>query len=146
MTELVFDAAAFRVQFPVYANATTYTTPALQSFWNMAIIYISPTDYGFISGDSRQRALNMMVAHLTYLQDMLTSGTAPQMVNSSSVDKISVSLTPPSVKNQWAWWLNLSPYGQQLQALLSIRGGFGMYSGGSLARAGFRQPAGGFLA
>jgi len=145
MTTLTFDVAAFRTQFPAFANPTTYPSATLQGFWDLAVCYISPVDYGYLNGDCRERAINMMVAHLTYMNGLIVAGTAPSMVNSSSVDRVSVSLTPPPFKDQFQWWLNLTPYGAQLAALLSLKAMGGFYVGGNLARAGFRQPAGNFI-
>jgi len=142
---LVFDPVAFRLQFPAYSDPNKYPDATLQGFWDTAICYISDLNYGWLNGDCRQRAINMMVAHLVYLQGLILAGTVPGLVNSSSVGATSVSLQMPPGKTQFQWWLNLTPYGAQLLALLSVKSTGGFFVGGTLARAGFRQASGSFL-
>jgi len=63
-----------------------------------------------------------------------------------SVDKTSVTLVaPPGADNQFKYWLNQSPYGQALLALLSVQSAGGFMGGFTAPRGGIRQPAGGFL-
>ncbi|OWK47571.1 hypothetical protein FRUB_01270 [Fimbriiglobus ruber] len=38
----------------------------------------------------------------------------------ATIDKISVTLEPPPAPNAWQYWLQSSPYGQQLLALLQV--------------------------
>jgi hypothetical protein len=141
---LTFDVAAFRAQFPAFASATTYPTLTLQGYWDAAICYISNANTGRLTDDSRSRAINMMTAHLTALADMIAAGKTPGYAQSATVDKVSVTMTPPPVKNQLQWWLNLTPYGMQLYALLYMRSRGGFAVGGSAEGKAFRKAFGVF--
>lgn len=141
---LTFDVAAFRTQFPAFANASTYPTITLQGYWDAAICYISDTNSGRLMGDCRSRAINMMTAHLTALADIIAAGKTPGYAQSATVDKVSVTMTPPPVKNQLQWWLNLTPYGMQLYALLYVRSRGGFTVGGMPEKKAFRKVYGAF--
>jgi hypothetical protein len=51
-------------------------------------------------------------------------------------------MQPPPETNQWQWWLSLSPWGQQLLALLLVKSAGGFYIGGFPERQGFRKAYG----
>lgn len=144
MATLEFDVAQFRADFPEFADEQQYTDDELQSCWDAATCYVSDEDYGVICGDCRQRALNLMTAHLCKIQDNVNKGKTNAFVSSSTVDKVSVTIVPPPQSSYWDWWLSLTSYGQQLQALLSVRSVGGMYLGGSAERSGFRKVGGRF--
>lgn len=139
---ITFNVTAFRAMFPAFANAITYPDLRLQSYWDMGTCYISDLDYGWLQGACRTSALNLMCAHLVALSDIIASGETPGLVNSAGTDKVSVSLTPPPVKNQWQWWLNLTPYGAQLLALLTMQSAGGFYIGGLPEKSAFRKVGG----
>jgi hypothetical protein len=128
---ITFDIAAFRAAFPQFANAGTFPDLTLQGYWDVAIVYISDVNYGYLSGGARERCLNLLTAHLAALGVLIAAGQVPGLVSGSTVDKISVTLTPPPVKDQFMWWLSLTPYGQQLAALLSTWAVGGLYIRGS---------------
>lgn len=133
-----FDVGAFRKLFPAFANQIDFDTCTVQTFWNVAAEYISPVNYGWMQGASRALAINQMTAHLLALQQQIADGQIPGMETSASIDKIAVTLEPPPVQSQFQWWLSLTPYGQQLLALLSVKAAGGWGVGGSFTRAGFR--------
>lgn len=122
----IFDIAAFRVSFPAFSNVVTYPDATLQGYWDVAVLYIANSDYGYLSGDARYRAITLLVAHLAALAAQIAAGNTPGIVQSATIDKITVSMTPPPVNTEFLWWLNLTPYGAQLAALLSVHavGGF----------------------
>lgn len=129
---ITFNYSLFQLQIPSLANPVTYPEAAVENFWNIAINYVSDTgNYGCMQGASRAYAINLMAAHLLYLQGLIAAGQVPALVQDSAVDKIHVSLTPPPVKNQFDWWLSLTPYGQSLLALLQVSSVGGFYIGGS---------------
>lgn len=134
---ITFNVTAFRAQFKAFENDVAYPTPILQGWWDLATNYISNLNYGWLNGSRRAQALNLMTAHLLAINEMISNGQAPVFVKGATIDKISVTLEPPPVKSQFAWWLNNTPYGQQLYALLYISGVGGMYIGGSAQRAAF---------
>ncbi len=138
-----YNDANFRALFPQYANATTYPQATIQLNWNSAILYISNRSGGCYFGGpnlaQQTQAINLMTAHLLYLQGIIAGGNIPAMVNGATIDKINVTLQPPPLKNQWQWWLSLTPYGQQLLALLLVVGVGGYYiSTSPPGRAGFQ--------
>jgi hypothetical protein len=122
-----FDVDKFRAAFPAFANKSVYPDLMLTGYWDVAALYISTSDYGYLYGDARQRALDLMAAHLAKLADMINSGQTPGLVQGSTIDKISVTLTPPPQTDQFLWWLNLTGYGAQLAALLSVKAVGGFY-------------------
>lgn len=142
MTLILFDAALFRTQCPAFANSTTYPDITIQAYWDTAISYISNSDYGCLSVATRTLAINLMTAHLMALAAIVATGQVPGLVNSATIDKISVTLTAPPVKDQWSWWLNLTPYGQQLLALLNVHSVGGFYVGGLPEIRAFRKAGG----
>ena len=145
MTTITFDAASFRTEFTAFSNAVSFPDATLQGYFNAASCYISTTDYGCLSGDCRVRALHLMTAHLCQIAELVSKGQAPNLVTSSSVGSVSVGLTPPPVgSNQWAWWLNTTPYGAELHALLNTASIGGFYIGGRPERSAFRKVGGRF--
>lgn len=137
-----YNDATFRALFPAFSNAGTYPTPLIQLMWDNATAYISDVNGGcYVGGFSLAQqtlALNQMTAHLLYLNTQIVAGNMGGIVTGATIDKVSVTLEPPPEVNQWQWWLNQSPYGQQVLALLQAVsvGGF-FVSTNMPARAGF---------
>lgn len=139
-----FSEAAFRGLFPAYATTTPQTsTPVLQAYWDTAAAYISNRSGGCYTGGmttaQQTLALNLMTAHLVYLSALIAAGTAPGVLTGATIDKVNVTLQPPPASNQWQYWLNQSPYGQQLLSLLQVASVGGFYvNAGVPGQAGFR--------
>lgn len=144
MSVITFDVNKFRTDFPAFANATTYPDATLQGYFDAATCFVSPQNCGTLRDGCRARALNLMTAHLAALADIIASGQTPGQVQSATIDKVSVTMTPPPNKNQWSWWLGLTPYGQQLLALLAAKSVGGFYVGGSPEGSAFRKVYGVF--
>lgn len=144
MSTIALDIPTFRSLFPAYSSSGTYTDGAVTLNWDASTDYISAEDYGYLSGSARSRAIYLLTAHFFFLSDLIANGQTPGMVSGSSIDKISVTLTPPPIKNQFHWWLGLSPYGQQLLALLQVKAKGGLYIGGNAERVNFRRSDGSF--
>jgi hypothetical protein len=141
---ITFDVELFRLQCPEFANETTYPDALLQGYWDTAICYVSNVNYGYLRDDCRLRALNFMTAHLAKLYLIITTNpnqTTGQM-QSATIDKVSVTMTPPPQKDQFQWWLGLTTYGQMLLALLQVKSVGGMYVGGLPERSAFRKVGG----
>ena len=135
---ITFDYALFQAQIPAYSNSMTYPEATVQAYWNNAINYVSPVgNCGSVTCDKRKYAINLMTAHLIYIAGLIAAGQVPGLMQAATIDKVSVTLTPPPLKNQWQWWLMLSPYGQQLYALLQVNSVGGYYIGGSPVLSGF---------
>lgn len=138
---LTFDYDQFIALFPAYANPIQYPQSLLQQYWNSATNYVSNIgNFGAVQGDKRQYAINLMTAHLVYISGLIAKNQVPGLVQEATIDKVHVSLTPPPLKNQWQWWLSVSPYGQQFLALMQANTAGGFYiSSGSAPLSGFRS-------
>jgi len=138
------DLPTFRASFPAFADDVKFPDAAIQAQWDMATAYMSDQDNWAMSGPTLQAALNAMTAHLMQLNALLAAGGSGGIVTQSTVDKVSVTLKAPPVKDQWAWWLNQTPYGAQLLALLNVQGAGGLYVGGLPEQSSFRRVGGRF--
>jgi hypothetical protein len=143
---LVYTDADFRTAFPFFANTITYTEASLQLWFTQGTSYISAYNRGWLRNKNRQLALYQMTAHLAALNDIIVAenNAAPGLAVAARIDKIQVTLMPPPVKSQFQWWLNLTPYGQQLLALLQVRSAGGWSVGGTPELAAFRRVGGVF--
>lgn len=139
---ITFDVAAFRAAFPAFASPTAYPDGVLQGWWDAGTCYISDRNYGYLAGDCRARALNLMTAHLAALFTMINSGKPTGVGQSASVGDVSVSLVPPPVKSGWQYWLASTPYGMQLWALLHVKAVGGLSIGGLPEKTAFRKVGG----
>lgn len=138
-----FNSAAFRALFPAFANTVTYPDIQVQVYWDTASAYVSNRTGGCYTGGmtlaQQTLALNQMTAHLVCLSALIASGNTPGITVGATIDKISVTLEPPPAPNQWQYWLQTTPYGQQLLALLQVASVGGFYaSSGVPGRAGFQ--------
>ena len=146
MATVSFDACSFRGTYPQFDNLGTYPDTVLDAYFATASLYID-SNLGmneFLSDAQLALALNLMTAHLAGISAVAASGQAAGLMNSATVDKISVSLTPPPVRTQFDWWLSLTPYGQSLLALLQMVSAGGIYLGARNELSAFRT-AGGYI-
>jgi|SRR5690606_29752653 len=150
-TILTFDYELFQKQFPDYSNPIMYPEVLLQNYWDVSIYYITPVgNFGALQGGMRQYAINLMIAHLIYLNLLIGTGNpntgsqVPGLMQNATIDKVTVGLTPPPVPNQFQWWLNQTPWGQQLLALLQMNSVGGFYIGGQGAIGAFGYQGGNF--
>jgi hypothetical protein len=89
-------------------------------------------------------ALELMTAHLAKLADLNIELDQNAMPGGATVDRVSITLIPPPMHDQWEWWYGTTNYGQQLLALLKVKSIGGRFIGGSFERFGFRKFGGGF--
>lgn len=139
-----FDVDEFRVQYKAFADDEKYPDDLLQMNFDTGSCYVTNKKYGWMQGDCRYEALTLMTAHLTALADLIAAGKQPGFVQSATIDKVTVNLTPPLVPTAFRWWLMTTPYGAQLSALLGVFGVGGFYVGGLPETLGFRKVAGVF--
>jgi len=144
MTEITFDVTAFRVEFTEFANPTDFPDTLLQGKFNLATCYVNPNPNNYIAVGCLTQVLYLMTAHLTKLNSLINAGQTPGQVQSTTIDKITVTLTPPPLPNQWQWWLGLTAYGQQLLALLQSLAAGGFYFGSLPERSSIRSVGGVF--
>jgi hypothetical protein len=141
MATISFNSALFRAMFEPYKDTSKFPDAYLQLEWDLATSYITNnTATGCWLGMNlaqQTNALNLMTAHLLALNIAANSGQPAGVVTGATIDKVSVTLQPPPDPNQWQWWLNQTPYGQQLLALLQVAsaGGFCYFAGAPVVGA-----------
>jgi len=145
-----YDKYIANPQFVLYSNPTDYPEALLQIYWDVALNYISPVNWGDLCDGSREYAIQLMMSHIIFLTNLTntgngagtgsggTPGTIPYQMQSATIDKVSVSVVPPPNPDQFQWWLGTSPFGMMLLALLQIKTVGGHYVGGSNVRGAFR--------
>lgn len=144
MAKHTFDAAAFRAQFPQFADETKYPDALLSGYFAMAECFIFPYDTCWFRDDCLQLALNLMTAHLAMIYTPDASGNIPGVgiITSATIDKVSVTSQVPNTDSAWRAFLLRTPYGLQLVALLKSHASGGWIVGGSYERAAFRKAGG----
>lgn len=145
MSTITLDLAAFRALFPQFADETAFPDAAIQVQFGLATSYVSADTYGDMTIPARTNALYLMTAHLLALGVIIASGNytgQPGIVIASRVGDVQVQLQPPPERGQWRYWLNLTPYGAQLIALLDAQAVGGFFVGGLPERAAFRKVGG----
>ena len=141
MTDITLVLSDFRAQFPAFSAVSD---AQITLYFNMATDFISVKNYGLLKDNSRTLALYLLTAHLLQIAGQVVSNDAVGTVTSATVGGISVSLLQPTASNEFKFWLNQSPYGQQLLGLLSVKAAFGLYVGGSFAQSNIRKANGAF--
>lgn len=138
-----YDDALFRTQIPAYSDPVAYQTAMIQNWWTVGSNYVTNQYGGCYTGGlnlaSQALALNLMAAHLLFLSGIIANGETPGVVTGATIDKVSVTLEPPPNTNNWQYWLQTSPYGQQLLALLEVSSVGGFYFGGTPVYPAFRR-------
>lgn len=133
---MAFDLAAFRVLYPQFAAVPDATVNAQAVQAECYIADMACAD---------ECALNLMVAHLLQLTANATAGLPGGQITSASIDKVSVTVAQaPGSTSSYVYWLNGTPYGQQLAALLARCASGGAHVGGLPERAAFRSVGGVF--
>lgn len=123
-----YDDTTFRALFPAFASTGAYPQATLSLYWGVAGSYISQyPQYCDVSLAQQTLMLNQMTAHLTQLNTMAITGQQAGIVTAAGVGAVNVALQPPPEVDQWQWWLNQTPYGQMLLALLQTVSVGGFY-------------------
>lgn len=133
MAKILFDASYFRSLFPEFVCTPPIPDSTLQVYFDTAELYISNSGYhrriGGLQESQRKQALYLMTAHLAQISRNITNNNTTGVITQASVDKVSITLASPPAPNQWQYWLQSTPYGQQLLALLSAVSVGGLYVG-----------------
>lgn len=148
------DVALFRALFPAFADPVAYPDIMIETYWSVAYTFISPVDCPcqMLNGKALGYSGYLMTAHLMWLaaqgitggSTTDNGGSAGGVVTSASIGAVSVTMAQPPFSNGWDYWLNQSPYGQQLLALLKVVSVGGTSVGGLPERTGFRKIGGVF--
>ena len=147
MSTITLDPAAFRALFPQFADPAKFPDAALEIQFGMATGYVSADTYGDMTTAARTNALYLMTAHLLGLGVIIASGNysgQPGIVINSRVGDVQVQMQPPPERGQWRYWLNLTPYGAQLIALLEAQSVNSFMVDGLPERSTFRKVGGVF--
>lgn len=138
----------FRTLYPQFVQPIPFPDVLIQSRFDMATGYVSPNQYGCMTVAVRTQALYLMTAHLLALGVIIAAGNytgRPGVLQGATIDKVSVTLAaPPFGTSAWRYWLNLTPYGAELLALLDVQSVGGFYVGGLPERSAFRKVGGVF--
>lgn len=128
-----FDLVLFRELYPQFECVADSTVLAQAS---QAHCYLGPA-----CNDSC--ALNLIVAHLLQLSINAAKKLPGGQITSATIDKVSVTVAQaPGSTNGYIYWLNSTPYGMQLSALLARCSAGGISVGGLPERAAFRSVGG----
>ena len=136
------DTDGFRDKFSAYADETSYPDATLTTYWTIGKCYVKDND-AVLDEDCREHALQLMLAHLLYIKDQADTGNKAVVVTSGTEGPVSVSIAEPPSSDNWIYWLNTSPYGPQVLAMLEVASVGGFYYGGSNERRAFRKVGGG---
>lgn len=144
---ITFNPTTFRTLYPQFANVTTYPDITLQANFDLATGYVANDTYGDMTDAVRTQALNLMTAHLLAVSALIAQNNYQGqvgIVRAATIDHVQLQLEPPPNRGQWRWWLNTTPYGAQLAALLEAQSAGGFFVGGLPERLAFRKVGGVF--
>ena len=154
MSTVTLDITQFREGFPAFSNETLYPDTLLNTQWAVATCFLSCDTNSIINETCLTQLLNLMLAHLLFIYGQVNGITAsgdtigtnnPQIVKSATIDDTSVTVEPPPFgTDQFAWWMNKSPYGEQAYAMLGVLIVGGFYVGPSDELDAFRKVNGNF--
>ena len=131
---MAFELSVFREMYPQFEAVSDAAVTAAAG---QANCYIDST----CADDC---TIYLMVAHLLQLAANIAAGTPSGQITSASIDKVSVTVAQAPGTDSYRYWLNGTPYGQQLLALLARCSAGGLYVGGLPERAAFRSVGGVF--
>lgn len=136
MAEVSLSIAEFRQRFPAFSDTTKYSDEFLTGCLDTAKLYISPNENCLVSDSQIKQLIYLMTAHLAEINYSLMNGTSSSIgggqISSAHIGDVSVTKAIPNNKTDLDYWLNTTPYGMQLLALLSMLTGIGFYMGGQM--------------
>ena len=145
MAILQFDVVSFRAQFPGLFPDPPNTDSFINVLWDAAICYVSPQTGGFLSDDCLRQVLNLVTAHLIALIESSQAGNQAGFIVSGSIDNISVTISAPSSKSGYQFFLNQTQFGIQAYSMLYAAGVGGFFYGGFNELGSFRRAGGVFI-
>lgn len=129
---MTFDLPTFRALYPQFAGVSDSAVLAVSG---QAACYIDST----CADDC---AIYLMAAHLLQLTANAARKLPGGQITSASIDKVTVTVAQAPGSDSYTYWLNGTPYGQQLAALLARCASGGTSVGGLPERAAFRNVGG----
>lgn len=144
MAEITVTVADMRAAFPEFGSETQYPDAFLQRFLTEATCFISTRNYR-LRPQVRILAIEYMAAHLMTLSAVNGDGTpnasfsdAGGAVTSAHIDGVSVSMQAPIASDAFAQWIQTTPYGKALWALLTANNPVGVFWCGNPKAWGIR--------
>lgn len=131
---MAFALPVFRGLYPQFSGVSDTVVTAVAG---QADCYIDST----CADDC---AIYLIVAHLLQLAKNASAGLPGGQITSATIEKVSVTVAQAPGATSYKYWLNSTPYGQQLAALLARCAAGGTQVGGLPERAAFRSVGGVF--
>ena len=135
--------AELRLAFPEFADTTKYPDAYIQRFLTMASRFITK-DSGRIKDDVRVLALEYMTCHLMTLSAVdgqnkaQGDGNGGGVLVSAHIESVSVAYQGVIANDEFAQWIQSTPYGKMYWALLSANNPAGIFWVGSPRAFGIR--------
>ena len=144
MSRVELTVKYLRDTFPEVADSETYTDAYLGRFIILAEQFISSQNFRF-KPSVRELAQGYMAMHLLTLSATDASGAlksdtgnAGRVVNSASIHDVSVQMQAVIASDAYEQWLQSTPYGMALLALLTANNPVGVYFVGNPRAFGVR--------
>jgi len=141
MSQVELVAKDLREAFPEFASECKYPNGYLDRFLTQATMYISKYDC-YIRPEVRKLAIQYMACHLLTLSAVDSSGNATgaesNIITSSSIGSVSVSIQPPIARDAFEQWIQSTPYGKAYWALLQANTPTGIHWVGTPRAFGIR--------
>lgn len=130
MAQITVSVQDLRGAFPEFGNETQYPDAYIERFITQATMYIS-TDNRVLRPDVRKLAIEYMACHLMSLTAQDAAGNATgndgNIVTSSHIGSVSVSIQAPIARNAFEQWIQSTPYGKAYWALLTANNPTGVF-------------------
>lgn len=141
MAEIELKTKDLREAFPEFADECKYPDGYINRFLTQATAYISNYNCK-LRPQVRLLAIQYMTCHLITLASVDASGNATgadgNIVTSSHVGNVSVSIQPPIARDAFEQWIQSTPYGKAYWALLTANNPTGIFYVGTPRVFGIR--------
>ena len=138
MASVVLSISDFRAAYPAFSDVVKYPDATITGAFNKAQIFVKNETNCALDEDRLETILYLMTAHLLQTQTNAVGGSTAGVIASASMGGVSVSIASPKNADEFQYFLNQSPYGQELLALFSILAMGGFYFGGNGETLAFR--------
>lgn len=138
MEKVVLNITDFREQYPEFKSNVKFPDATITSAFTKATIFFKNETNCEVDIEQLEVILYLMTAHLLKMQLKTLKGQTG-LVASATIDKISVSIVSPRNLGEFEYFLNQTPYGQELLALLALLVLGGFYLGGSPETLAFKR-------
>lgn len=141
---VIYDDDKFRQFFQEFKDAVKYPQALIEGYWAQANCIFDDEGNPLFKACDAWLVVANLTAHMMAIAMKAAKGRQVGFKSSSTIDKVSISMLPPPVKDQFSWWLSSTPYGAMLAALLEAASVGGFFFGGINERGSFRKGGGGF--